>query len=200
MDTRAPSGRQADHPIENLFLERWSSRAFDAAPMSEAQLLTLLEASRWAPSSSNIQPWRFAYALRGEPAFDALAASLMPTNQRWAPQAAALVVVASHTVSVPADRDPAPNPHHAFDTGAAWAHLALQAHLTGWVAHAMGGFDASKAAAAVNLPKDYVIHAIVAVGRRGERASLPEALHAREVPNARRPLSETAFRGGFPRG
>jgi len=58
------NSRTADHPIDPLFLERWSPRAFTDAPISERELLMLLEAVRWAPSSFNSQPWRFLYARR----------------------------------------------------------------------------------------------------------------------------------------
>ena len=61
--TKANS-RTADYPIDALFLERWSPRAFTDEPIAEPDLLTLLEAARWAPSSFNSQPWRFLYARR----------------------------------------------------------------------------------------------------------------------------------------
>jgi len=51
--------RAADHAIDPLFLERWSPRAFSDDEISEAELLSLFEAARWAPSSYNSQPWRF---------------------------------------------------------------------------------------------------------------------------------------------
>ena len=53
------NSRTADYPIDPLFLERWSPRAFTDEAISERDLLTLLEAARWAPSSFNSQPWRF---------------------------------------------------------------------------------------------------------------------------------------------
>ena len=49
--------RHSDHPIDKLFLERWSPRAFTDEQMGEADLMTLFEAARWAPSSYNSQPW-----------------------------------------------------------------------------------------------------------------------------------------------
>ena len=58
------NSRTADYPIDALFLERWSPRAFTGEAISERELLTLLEAARWAPSSYNSQPWRFLYARR----------------------------------------------------------------------------------------------------------------------------------------
>src|SRR5690606_29985162 len=65
------SDRSPDYPIEPLFVARWSPRAFDASPMPEEDLLRVMEAARWAPSAFNVQPWRFLYALRGDPCFDA---------------------------------------------------------------------------------------------------------------------------------
>ena len=46
----ASNHRQADYPIEPSFLNRWSPRAFTAETISETELLTILEAGRWAPS------------------------------------------------------------------------------------------------------------------------------------------------------
>jgi len=46
-------GRNAAHPIEPLFLNRWSPRAFTGEAMDQATLLSILEAARWAPSSYN---------------------------------------------------------------------------------------------------------------------------------------------------
>ena len=65
--------RHPAHPIHMQFTARWSPRAFAATPVTEAQMLTMLEAARWSPSSNNGQPWRFVWALRGEAAFDAMA-------------------------------------------------------------------------------------------------------------------------------
>lgn len=159
-------------------------------------MLQLFEAARWSPSASNNQPWRFAYALRGDAAFDQIVAGLKGFNTGWAQKAAALIVVAS-AKSVEKDGEMRPNAWHAFDTGAAWAHLALQAQDMGLVSHAMGGFEPEVLANSLSLPQDYQIHAVVAVGHRGDKDTLPEALQAREVPNQRRPITETVARGGF---
>ena len=58
--------RQADHPLDPLFLERWSPRAFDGSEVPDSDLMTMFEAARWAPSAFNSQPWRFLYAKRGD--------------------------------------------------------------------------------------------------------------------------------------
>ena len=191
------TSRKADHPVAAQFLNRHSPRAFTDQTVTEAQMLSLFEAARWAPSTSNNQPWRFAYALRDEPAFTAIFDALVEFNQIWAGKAGALVVVASASTKTNAEGETTAMPNHQFDTGTAWGYLALQAHLDGLVAHAMGGFDAAKLAQAVALPEGYVIHAVVAVGYHGEIEALPDRMHKGEVPNGRKPLSETVSRGGF---
>lgn len=52
------NSRTAERPIEKVFLERWSPRAFTDGVISEEELLTILEAARWAPSAYNVQPSR----------------------------------------------------------------------------------------------------------------------------------------------
>lgn len=196
MTSTAP--RQSEHPIEPAFLQRWSPRAFTAEPISRDALMRLFEAARWAPSGSNHQPWRFAYALRGTPAFEAYVDALVPFNAAWARHAAALVVVASAQRSVPPGASELKShPSHAFDTGAAWMQLALQARADGWATHAMGGFDHAKARAAVGASDDLVLHAVVAVGRQGAAGQLSADLQAREHPNGRQPVSAFVVEGAF---
>ena len=52
-DARKP---QTQHPVDELFLDRWSPRAMSGERVSEEELMTLFEAARWAPSSYNNQP------------------------------------------------------------------------------------------------------------------------------------------------
>lgn len=196
-----PPVRQPGHAVAPMFPDRWSPRAFGPAPVGEAAMATLLEAARWAPSASNHQPWRLVWALRGEPAFDRIAAALVPGNRLWAEKAGALIAVtARETLPAPAGGEEGTNRWAAFDTGAAWMSLALQARGLGLVAHAMGGFEPGPLAAAVALPAGHVALAVVAVGHPGRAEDLPEKLRLREVPSGRRALEEISFRGAFPGG
>ena len=188
--------RSADHAIHPQFTARHSPRAFSAQTITDAQMLSLLEAARWAPSASNNQPWRAAYALRGDAGFDKIAATLAGFNAAWAPKAAGLIAWASRNV-VTREGGDAPNAWAAFDAGAAWGYLALQAHAMGLITHAMGGFDAPALASALEMPVDYTLHAVIAVGHLGDAAELPEDLRAREVPNGRNGVEAWAARGKF---
>ena len=123
-----------------------------------------------------------------------ISTSDLPGNKPWCEKASALFVVASRVTR----DDGRPARTHAFDTGAAWMSLALEAHLLGLVAHGMEGFDYERAAQAVGLPADHAVHCMVAVGRPGQREDLPEPYRSREQPNDRCTTDSFAFEARFP--
>ena len=186
--------RQAGHPIDALFLDRWSPRAMSGDTIAEEELMLLFEAARWAPSSFNNQPWRILYARRDSEHWPLFLGLLVESNRVWAGNAAALLLFISKTTF---DHNGKPARTHSFDTGAAWENLALQAILRGYVAHGMQGFDYGRAKTELGIPDEYQVEAMVAVGKPGERDSLPEKLREIETPNDRRPLAQTVCEGPF---
>ena len=192
------NSRTADHPIEPMFLERWSPRAFTGETLSETELLTMFEAARWAPSCYNSQPWRFIYALRDTPHWDGFLDLLVSYNRAWAKDASALVILISNSLMrLPGTNKEVPSSTHSLDAGAASGYFALQANKMGWFIHGMVGFDRERAFAELHVPQGYVVEAAYAVGRLGDPAKLPEALQAREHPSPRLPLTQLAFPGSF---
>ena len=186
--------RKATHPVADLFIDRWSPRAMSGEEIEEADLLTLFEAARWAPSSYNNQPWRILYARRGTEHWQTFFGLLVEGNKAWAQHAAALVLFVSKETF---DFNGQPYPTHSFDTGAAWENLALQATLKGLVAHGMQGFDYERARAELRIPEGFRVEAMVAVGRPGNPAQLPGRLREREAPSGRKALSEITCEGAF---
>ena len=192
------NNRSSTYPIDEMFLKRWSPRAFTGEAIPEQDLMTILEAAHWAPSSYNSQPWRFLYARRETEHWDRFLDLLVEFNRSWAKNAAALIVIASNSLMRPpgSDKD-VPSHSHSFDAGAASGYLALQANRLGWYAHGMVGFDMDRAFGELNLPAGHRIEAAFAIGRLGDPASLPEGLRAREAPNGRLPLDHVVFEGNF---
>lgn len=193
--------RLPTYPIDPLFLDRWSPRAFDASEISEGQVLRLIEAARWAPSAFNAQPWRFLYALRGGADWPLFLDLLIPFNQGWASRASALLFILSDKQMRNADGSSRGESYsHSFDAGAAWGSFALQAQRDGLYAHGMTGFDVPRAIEKLGVPVDYRIEAAVAIGRLGDPATLPDGLREREHPSDRTPLDQIAFAGPFNAG
>lgn len=191
--------RTADHPIDPLFLERWSPRAFDGAEVPDSDLMAMFEAARWAPSAFNSQPWRFLYAKRGDEDWERFLSLLIPWNQKWAQSASVLIYILSDSLPMTGkDGAPQGSHSHSFDAGAAWACLALQATRMGYHAHGMSGIQLELARTELLVPERYRIEAAAAVGRIGDPATLDDKLRAREVPSGRKGAEEFAFRGRFP--
>jgi len=186
--------RAADHPIEPLFIRRWSPRAMSGEAVSNQDLQRLFEAARWAPSTYNEQEWRYLYARNRSQQWDTFFNLLAPANQVWCRQAGVLMVVLSKKTFT---RTGKPNPVHTFDTGASFENLALQGTSMGLVVHGMAGFDRDRARRDLNVPDDYDVEAMVAVGQPGDPSDLPPDLREREVPSGRKKIEEFAREGTF---
>ncbi|OXM86190.1 nitroreductase family protein [Paenibacillus rigui] len=184
------ANRKSQYPVSPAFLNRWSPRAFSDRSVSDQDLNTILEAAHWAPSSYNDQPWRFIVAKTDEQ-LQVFHEILNEFNRSWASKASVLLVVASDKLRANGD----PNGAHAFDAGAAWGYIALQASLLGIASHAIGGFDREKARTLLNVPDQYELHAVIALGYQGDAAQLPDGLREREVPNTRVDLNQVVFEG-----
>ncbi len=187
------TARNSEYPIDKQFLDRWSPRAFSDRAVTEEQVLTVLEAARWAPSASNLQPWRFFYGIRGQAEFDTLLSLLVPFNEGWAKNAGALIFITSVT-SFDGSRQ---NITNSFDAGSAFMSLSLQAHSMGLIAHGMAGIEYDKVPLVLRLPENLKVEAAVAIGYQGEVSSLAEALQKREAPSQRQPLADMVFKGHF---
>jgi nitroreductase len=193
-DREAAKVRKAEYPVDELFISRWSPRAMSGEKISDKELMSLIEAARWAPSSYNDQPWKFVFAHRDTPEWNNLFSTLVPFNQAWCKNGAALVVIVSRTTFEQGDK---PNGTHSFDTGSAWQNFALQGFLNGLVVHGIAGFDYAQMAKVINLPEGYTIEAMAVVGKPAPKSVLSEDMQKAETPSNRKPISEIAVKGAF---
>ena len=188
------NGRTAEHHIEPLFLDRWSPRSFTGETMPDGDLCRLFEAARWAPSSSNLQPWRFLYAKRDTPDWPVFFDVLKEGNRGWAIDASVLLALLSKRTAPVKGSDAVRESYsHSFDTGASWAFFALQAASMGWATHAMSGFDVPRAIVDFGVPDDYRVECMIAVGRPRIDADAPPK------PSVRAPQASFVRAGPFAR-
>lgn len=192
--TRSVGTRRADAAIDPRFIQRWSSRAFSRQKLPHDVVRSLFEAARFAPSAGNTQPWLFVYASDPETRKRALGL-LKAENQRWAVQAPLLVFVFARRKH---PQTGMPLRTGAFDTGAAWFSLAMQAHALGLNCRAMGGIHHEAIYAVLGVPQDEFESMIaVAVGYPGRIEDLPADLAERDVPTPRRRQHELVFNGRY---
>jgi nitroreductase len=185
-------------PIHDLMANRWSGRAYDSSqPVTQEQVLSLLEAARWAPSCYGDQPWRFVVWNRGvdTAAWQSAFETLMPGNQAWVKDAPVLILVVADTLF---NHNGQPNRFAQYDTGAAAENLCLQAEALGMMAHQMGGYDVDKARALVGIPEQYTLMAMISVGFPADPATFTAEVAEREnAPRKRRTLNELCFAGSW---
>ena len=132
------------------------------------------------------------------PHWDSLLYLLNDFNRGWTENAAALLIVLSKTTfASPGKSEELPAPTHSFNAGAAWGYLALHASLSGWHAHGMASFDKEKARSVLGLPAHFAFEVAVAIGKIGDRTTLPESLRPKEELSPRLPLQALVSEGKF---
>jgi nitroreductase len=182
-------------PIHPLLANRWSPRAYDENHnLSDAEVLAILEAGRWAPSSNNGQPWAFSVARREDALFRIISESaLSGFNAAWAPRASAYFVISTTVLNAEGNPyKPAP-----FDAGLAAMSMVLQAEALGLATHQIGGFKADELAAALELEgKNLAPTIIITVGKAANPEILEGGALEREIgPRSRKALDEVVIHG-----
>jgi nitroreductase len=192
-DPEVTHTRTPTQEINPVFVNRWSPRGMTGEELDDEDLMALFEAARWAPSYNN-QPWRFIYAKRNTESWNRLFDLLVEGNKTWAKDSAALVVLISRKNF---EYNGKPSVTHQLDAGAAWENLALEACFRGIVTHGMEGFDYQRARQELDIPKDYYVMAMIAIGKKGSKEKLPTPLRDRESPTDRKPLTEIIVEGKY---
>lgn len=170
--------------------ERKSVLAFSDRKVEEEKINSIFEAARWAPSSMNLQPWRYIYSRKKETAYQLMFNCLHGGNQQWAKNAQMLILSVAQ-VEYSYQGAVHSNQHAWHDTGAANSLLMLQAADLGMATHPMGGFDSEEIRKSFSIPKEYEPVAIIALGYEGNNNSLPQKLQERaNSPRLRKPLGE----------
>lgn len=187
---------RTDHAIEPHLANRWSPYGFAGKDVATEDLLAILEAARWAPSSYNEQPWRYILARRADhEAFAKLLSCLVEANQVWARHAPVLLIgVAMLNFA----RNGKPNKAAQHDLGLAAGNLSVEATARGLAAHQMAGIIPERVRELYTLPEDAEPLTAIAIGYPGDGGNLPEELQARDsAPRSRRRLSEFVFENAW---
>lgn len=189
----------ADHRVNALIADRWSPYVFDPRAVPHADLQSLFEAARWAPSSYNEQPWVYIVATQYQPEeFEKLLSCLDEANQAWARFAP---VLALGVVSLRFARNGKENRAAVHDLGLASANLVTEATARGLSVHQMIGISPERAREIYAIPEGWEAWTALAIGYAGDLHSPAAALLNRDTaPRRRRPLSEWVFsqRWGVP--
>jgi nitroreductase len=184
----------AEYPVHELIRARWSPRAFSGKEISSEDLRSLFEAARWAPSSSNEQPWAFIVATRNDSEnFTKALQPLVEFNANWAKNAYVLGFAVAELAFA---KNQTTNRNAHYDTGAAMSQLTTEATSRGIFVHQMAGFDPDTAREVFEIPSGWDVIAAFAMGYPGDPASLPQPYRDRETaPRVRKPIREFVMNG-----
>lgn len=158
--------------------KRWSPRAFSTEIPDVQILRRMFEASRWAASSYNEQPWRFIIGIKGKTdTYERIFSTLKSNNQEWASSAPILMINCCKMTFTHKGKE---NRCAAYDTGAAVAQMILQLQSEGVLARQIAGFFPAQAIAAFNIPEDFRPICAMAIGySNNSDNSINEALPTR---------------------
>ncbi len=165
-------------PIAPVLADRWSPRSFDETyELSNHDLLSILEAGRWAPSANNVQPWRFTVGRRGDAIFGKIVENLKSWNAAWAPKASAIIVISGVVKNAAGE----PNAWSTFDSGIASAHMLVQIHELGLHGHVVAGIEFEELAKSLGHGDHLKGLVGIVVGKAAPADKLEGPLFEREV-------------------
>lgn len=168
--------------VVNLLEKRWSIRSISTENLEAGIVQDLIDAARLTPSCYNKQPWRFLF-LESQEARDKGFEALAEGNYVWAVKAPLLIIGYSRPEDDCVLNDG--REYHQFDLGMSVMNIMLTATEYDLVARPMAGFDASVLHDAFDIPRDYTILVVIAVGYPSNDTShLPERL--KELPKRNR--------------
>ncbi len=166
--------------------ERRSGRAFTARPVTQGELLAVLEAGRLAPSCNNTQAWDFVVVTDSEKRERANAT--LSRGNAWAKSAPVMVVVVTREGGGCGAHD---LPYYMMDVGLAVENMLLQAVHLGLMGHATAGWDEEELRRVLEIPDDRRVATVVFFGRPATLDEVPEELREREAKRSpRRPREE----------
>ncbi len=181
-------------PIAPVLAQRWSPRSFDKDYLlTQDEALSILEAGRWAPSSNNSQPWRFAYISRTDKLHAEICEKgLTGFNQAWAPDASALIAVCVQKQAA----DGRELTGAKYDAGLSASLMLVQAQELGLYTHHIGGIVRDEIHRILGLDDNTEVLVLIAVGKIAPAEQLEGPAYEREIaPRVRLELDEIMLYG-----
>lgn len=184
------SARANNAGANSLFIERWSPRAFQKHTIDTETLNRIMEAARWSPSCFNAQPWRFYTST--DNTFNDFLDLLVEANQAWAKDTSVIGFLVGQKKF---EHNGKPNAYDAFDSGAAWMAMTLQARMEGLYTHGMGGIKVDEVADYLKLnTEQYRVLMGFTIGKLADLEEMSDEQRVNEVPNQRKFLEEIWIR------
>ena len=169
--------------IINEIINRKSSLNFSNEKITKDEINILIEATKWAPSSRNPQPWKVIFVSNESISYEPLFNSLSESNQEWASVAHFLQFFVLKMIKRLNKK--------FLDVGYAGQNLMLQSERLKIQTHPMGGWSEEKVKDALKIPTENHVVFILAMGKEGNLENLNEDLKERHNKlRTRNPIEE----------
>lgn len=173
--------------LDQIIETRRSVRSYTPQPVDPADLRSLCEAARLAPSACNSQTWRFVVVTRRETIERICREAMRPViPNRWLAEAPAVIVGASRLdlVANRIGRAVTGIEYYQIDLGIAMEHAVLKATELGLGTCWIGWFDEDRVRRILEIPSGVRVSALLAVGYPADSAP---------ARRSRKPLEKIAF-------
>lgn len=171
--------------LMEAIMSRRSIRQYQATPINDKDLTTVLEAARWAPSWANTQCSRFII-VKDNQTKAKLAEALAANNPATAAITTAPVVIVacaelkkSGYKSGQATTDK--GDWFMFDVGIAMQNMVLAAHSLGLGSVHVGLFDAASVARILNVPDGFAVVEMMPLGYPAAQGRAPQRKELAEI-------------------
>jgi len=178
----------------DILNKRKASRAIATEKLSDEIIERLMNAAQLSASCFNNQPWRFLFLTEPE-ALEKGRKALSGGNS-WAKTAPLLIVGFSKPELDCQTKDG--RQYYLFDLGMACQLILLQATELNLIARPMAGYSPQMIYDEFNIPAEWEIYVMIAVGYEGDISQLSEDLQKKSLaPRTRNPLTENFFLNKF---
>lgn len=174
--------------LNEIIEKRKSIRNFSDEKVPDEKINAIVNAAITAPSSYNEQPWRLILALKEEPLFNIVLASLSEWNQQWAKNASFLAIALAKKYYT---HNQKPNIHAWYDLGQFIAYFTLKATEMGLFVHQIGGFSDQYLRENLKIDDQFDIVSIVALGYKSDTPKIEESIFKLDKqPRTRKSMDE----------
>ena len=173
--------------IENAIFKRKSSVNFSNENITDSEIKQIIEASKWAPSSRNNQPWRIIAVNNKSKKFSNLIEALSEGNQDWAKKSGLILVFCTNEIENEF------NPKTFLDIGFSGQNAMLMSTELGLETHPIGGWDEEKVKELLLIPNNSKVAFLLVIGKKGDEKKLSKDLLSRNNNNRSRNNTEEDF-------
>ena len=167
---------------DSAIFKRNSSVNFSPQDLSQKEIDSIIQASIWAPSSRNLQPWKIIAVKRSSDRFDRLVKAMSEGNQEWAQNSGLIIIFCT-------ENDQNISPKTFLNIGFSGQNAMIRSAELGLESHPIGGWDEDKVKEISNIPSDSQVAFLLVIGKEGKIDMLSkELLEKHNKQRERNPL------------